>query len=147
MIRHARRSGALARNFELALGQGDAEHVDARDLVQEERHPAPAAADVENALAGLERELGGDMRLLVELGLLEAVLRVGEVGAAVLLVLVEEEFVELVAKVVVVRDVLARALQIVGVERLEQAFPALASTASCGPCPNPPSDWRRRSSA
>ena len=54
---------------------------------------------------GFKRELGGDMRLLVGLRLLEAVVGVGEVGAAVLLVVVEEEFVELVAEVVMVRDV------------------------------------------
>ena len=74
-------------------------------LVQVERRPAPAAADVEHALAGLQIELGGDMRLLVGLGLFEAVGGIGEVGAAVLPVVVEEEVVELVADVVMVGDV------------------------------------------
>ena len=97
VVRDAGRLGALARDLQLVLRQGDAEHVDAGDLVQIERHPAPAAADVEHALAGLERELGGDMRLLVRLRLLEAVGGVGEISAAVLPVVVEEEFVQLVA--------------------------------------------------
>ena len=52
-----------------------AEHVDARNLVQVERHAAPAAADVEHALPRLQVELGGDVRLLVGLRLLEAVVR------------------------------------------------------------------------
>ena len=71
MVRHAGRRRPLARDLQLVLGQGDAEHVDAGDLVQVQRHPAPAAADVEHPLPRLERELGGDMRLLVELRLLE----------------------------------------------------------------------------
>ena len=45
------------------------------------------------------------MRLLVGLRLLEAVARVGEIGAAILQVVVEEEVVELVADVVMVGDV------------------------------------------
>ena len=91
MVGNARLGGALAGDLQLVLRQGDAEHVDARDLVQIERHAAPAAADVEHALAGLERELGGDMRLLVGLGLLQAVAGVGEIGAAILQVVIEEE--------------------------------------------------------
>ena len=97
MVGDARLLGALARDLQLVLRQGDAEHVDAGDLVQIQRHPAPAAADVEHALPGLQRELGGDMRLLVGLRLLEAVAGIGEIGAAVLLVGVEEEVVQLVA--------------------------------------------------
>ena len=75
MVRHARGLGALARDLELVLRQRDPEHVDAGDLVQIQRHPAPAAADVEHALPRLQVELGGDMRLLVGLRLLEAVAR------------------------------------------------------------------------
>ena len=74
------------------------EHVDPGDLVEVERHPAPAAADVEHPLARLERELGGDVRLLVGLRLLEAVGGVGEISAAILAVGVEEEIVELVPR-------------------------------------------------
>jgi hypothetical protein len=114
-VRDAGGRGALASDLELVFGEGDPEHVDSRHLVQEQRHPAPAAADVEHALARLERELGGDVRLLVELRLLQGlVLRVGPVSAAVLLVGVEEEVVELVTEVVMMGDILARAAKIVG---------------------------------
>src|SRR5690242_21530792 len=54
------------------------------------------------------------MRLLVGLRLFEAVAGVGPVGAAVLFVRVEKEFVELVLQVVMMRDVLPRALEVVG---------------------------------
>ena len=49
--------------------------------VEIEREPAPAAADVEHAHARLEVELGGDVRLLVELRLLQAVGRVAIISA------------------------------------------------------------------
>ena len=110
MVRYTRRRGPLPSNLELVSGQGHPEHVDLCHLVHEQRHPAPAAADVEHPLARLEVELGGDMRFLVGLRLLKAVPRIGEIGTAVLLVVVEEEFVELVLEVVMVRDVLSCAL-------------------------------------
>jgi hypothetical protein len=56
-----------------------------------------------------QRQLGRNVGLLVELRLLQAVARVGEVGAAVLQVRVEEEPVEIVAEIIMVRDVAARA--------------------------------------
>src|ERR1700759_2851978 len=93
--------------------------------MQEQRPATPAASDVAHTRPRLARGLGRGMRVRVELRLLQAVLGVGEVSTAVLLVLVEEEFVELVAEVVMVRDILARALEVVGIERLEQALPAL----------------------
>src|SRR5215212_4715991 len=102
MIRSARRSSALASDLELMFGQSDSEHVDASDFVQIESHPAPSAADVENMLAGRQREFCRKMRFLVGLRLLEAVIRIREVGAAILLVLVEEEFVQLVLQIVMV---------------------------------------------
>ena len=107
-VGNAGRRGPLARDLELLLGQGDAEHVDVGDAVEIEREPAPAAADVEHPLARLEVQLGGDMGLLVELGLLEAVARIGEIAAAILQVGVEEEPVEVVAEVVMVGDVALR---------------------------------------
>ena len=87
---------APPRDLQLLLRQGDAGDVDPGDLVQIERHPAPAAADVEHSLARLQMQLGGDVRLLVGLRLFQAVGRVGEVSAAILAVGVEEEVVELV---------------------------------------------------
>ena len=94
-----------------------AEHVDVGDAVEVERRAAPAAADVEHPLAGLQRELGGDVRLLVRLRLLEAVGGVGEVGAAILQVVVEEEAVEVVAEVVMMRDVAPRRARLVAAEQ------------------------------
>ena len=145
---HGRRRPRLRRAARATLSCSSdsviAEHVDARDLVQIKRHPAPAAADVEHALAGLEVELGGDMRLLVGLRLLEAVGRIGEVSAAVLQVVVEEERVEVVADVVMVGDVAARLAQpgCAGTATLELAGLALAqSLAARRP---PPTAWRRR---
>ena len=48
------------------------------------------------------------MRFLVGLCLLQAVLGVGEVGATILKVVVEEERVKRIADVVMMRDVLVR---------------------------------------
>ncbi len=73
-----------------------------------ERHPAPAAADVEHLEPGPERQLGDDMRLLVDLRLFQAVGRIGEIGAAILAVAIEEEIVELGRQIVMVRDVALR---------------------------------------
>src|SRR5215204_3207957 len=53
------------------------------------------------------------MRLLVGLRLLQAVVRVGEISAAVLKVVVEEEAIEIVADVVMMGDVLARAPRLI----------------------------------
>ena len=71
----ARFLGAFAGDLELLLRQSDAEHVHVGDAVEVERHAAPAAADVEHLLSGLQVELGGDVRLLVLLRLLEGVRR------------------------------------------------------------------------
>ena len=69
-----------------------------------DREAAPAAADVEHALALLQRELAADQRELGLLGLLERRRAALEVGAAVGHRRVEEQREELVARVVVVAD-------------------------------------------
>ncbi len=61
------------------------------------------------------------MRLLVGLGLLQAVLRIGVVGAAILPVVVEEELVQLVLEVIMMGDV---ALRPGGAVAAEQPLPA-----------------------
>ena len=107
--------------------QRDPDHVDLGDLVEIERHSAPAAADVEDALARLEMQLGRDMRLLVRLRLFEAVGGIREIGAAVLHVGIEERLVQLVAQVVVMGDIAARSARVVAAdERLQLLEPALA---------------------
>ena len=95
-VGHAALQGAAARDGVLFLGEGDAGHVDAELLAEEQAHAAPARADVQHLLAGLQQHLGGDVLLLVELGLLERLLAGLEVGAGILPVAVEEEVVELV---------------------------------------------------
>ena len=105
----AQLGGALVGEFDLVRRQRDAEHVDVVMAVQIQSEPAPAAADVEHLHAGLEVQLGGDMRLLVELGLLEAVRGVAEIGAGILAVLVEEELVEPAGEIVGMLGVAARA--------------------------------------
>src|SRR4051812_43087359 len=62
--------GSRSCNLELPFGEGHPQNVDSGDLVHEERHAAPAATDVEDALAGLECELRRDVGFLVELRLL-----------------------------------------------------------------------------
>ena len=73
------------------------------------REAAPAAADIEHPEPRRQAELGRDMGHLVELGLLDRVGEIGEIAAAILEVGVEEEAVEVVADVVMVGDVVARA--------------------------------------
>ena len=99
--------GALVGEGDLVGRERDAEHVDVVMAVQVEREPAPAAADVEHLHARLEVQLAGDVRLLVELGLLEAVRGVEIVGAGILPVLVEEQLVEPPGQVVGVLGVRA----------------------------------------
>ena len=100
--------------------------------MQVQRHPAPAAADVEHPLPRRERELGGNMRLFVGLRLLEAVGGIGKVSAAVLLVVVEEEFVEFVAEVVMVRHVATRSRRVVAPELAHQALEIAAQRLGLG---------------
>ena len=98
------------RIFQLFLGQGDAGYVRPRDLVDVPRHATPAAADIEHALSRLEIELGGDMG---ELGLLrgiEAHRRIGEIGAGILAVGIEEQLVKPVVEIIMVGDVALRAV-------------------------------------
>ena len=97
--------GALGGDAVLLLAEGDAGDVGAADAGEVERHAAPAAADVEDAGAGADQELGGDQPLLGELGLVERHAGALEEGAGILHVAVEEEPVEPLVEVVVVGDV------------------------------------------
>ena len=108
--------GALGGDAVLLLAEGDAGDVGAADPREVERHAAPAAADVEDARAGADQQLGGDQPLLGELRLVERHVGALEVGAGILHVAVEEEPVEPLVEVVVVRDVGARRLDADGAE-------------------------------
>ena len=94
--------GSLARERGLRLRERDPDHVHAVVLRCMEREAAPAAADVEHALAVPERELRADQLQLGVLGLLERGRSLGEQRAAVGHRLAEHEPEEVVGNVVVV---------------------------------------------
>ena len=126
--------GALGGDAVLLLGEGDAGDVGAGDAGEVERHAAPAAADVEDAGAGADEELGGDQALLGELGLVERHVGPLEVGAGILHVAVEEEAVEPLVEVVVVGDVGARRLEADGAQdgRVGDAAPEVVDPGEGG---------------
>src|ERR671932_1564173 len=88
----------------LRLGERDADRADAVAGGGVEQQRAPAAADVEEALAGPQAQLAADELELALLGRLERLVRVGEVGARVDHARAEEQLVEAVRDVVVVTD-------------------------------------------
>ncbi len=65
------------------------------------------------------------MRFLVRLGLLEAVGGIGEVGAAILQVVVEKQAIEVVADIIMVSDIAPRGFGVVASKQVEQALLAL----------------------
>ena len=103
-VADAGRLGPLARDPRLRLRQGDADDLDAVAGGGVGREAAPAAADVEDPLAGLERQLRADHLELRLLRLLERRRAPREDRAAVGHRLVEEEREELGRQVVVVAD-------------------------------------------
>ncbi len=112
--RHALRLGAALRHRMLLPAQGDAGHRQPRRHVGEaQAQAAPATADVQQPPALGQVELGGDVRLLGRLGLLQSDVRRGEVGAGILHVRIQEAGVQLVRQVVVVRHVAPRRAAIV----------------------------------
>ena len=105
--------GPLVRQFPLFCRQGDALYLDILERGEIQRHTAPAAADIEDLVAGFQVHLGGDQPLLVALRRLECVVRAFEKSAGILHVPVEEEFVELVSQIVMMRDILPRLADLV----------------------------------
>ena len=98
---------------DLLLRDVEAAHAYAVVLGHEQREPAPAAAGLDDALAGLQLQLAADVMHLRLLRLLDRHGRIGEVGARVLQRLaIEPQLVEIVAEVVVVMDVALRVVQI-----------------------------------
>lgn len=101
-----------------------------------ERHgePAPPAAYVEYPGARPEIELGGDVRLLRRLGRFQRHFGIGEVGAAILEILVEEEPVEVFRQVIVMRDVAARLADRIGARKhSRRQLAGSAENAGAGP--------------
>ena len=104
---------ALARALigdRMLLGRKrDAGHLHVEEVGKENAEAAPAGADVEDVLAGLERKLGGEMALLGPLRFFETGARPVEIGAGILHVGIEEEAVDAPVEIVVVLDVAPRA--------------------------------------
>ena len=105
MIRYACIEGALAGDGKLLFRQSNAGDVDATFPVQIQRHTAPAATDIQHLHTGFQSELGGDVRLLVLLRLVEILMDAIPVGAAILAVLVQKQIVERARKIIMMRDI------------------------------------------
>src|SRR4051812_9298112 len=105
--------GQVARALRLRLGERDPGHVDAVARGGVDGEAPPAAADVEDALAALEPELGADELELGLLGLLERRRAAREDRAGVGARRAEEQLEELVGDVVVVAHRAAVALDAV----------------------------------
>ncbi len=136
LVGHPRRLGAFLAEGDLVGRQRDAEHLAAIGAVQIEREPPPAAAEIEHAhvrpVLGGDGELGGDMRLLVELRLFQADIGRPVIAHGVLSVLVEEQLVEPAGKIVGVLGIPARlAAQIDPVGPGDRALERLAQRAPC----------------
>jgi hypothetical protein len=99
--------GARTGDGELLFRQRDAGDVGAAMLGEIKGKAAPAGADVEDALAGFDVKLGGDVALLGELRLVQRLPRPLKIGARILLVVVEKQVVEPPVEIVVMRDVAA----------------------------------------
>jgi hypothetical protein len=126
---HSALLGAAAGDRQLLARERDAaDPASAGDLLCVDAKATPATADVEDAHAGLDRQLGEDVPLLDQLRLFQRHVRPLEIGAGVLPVLVKEEIVEAAVDVVVVRDVLVRP-----VDRIARG-PGPEQTAEQGRC-------------
>ena len=94
----------LNRILVLCLGQRDAMRRDAVVHRRVAQQAAPATADIEKPLARLKTQLPADHVELVVLRLGQGVVPVGEIGAGVLHLRIEEEGVEVVANIIVELD-------------------------------------------
>ena len=102
--------GPLVREFVLLLGERDAVHLAIIPPGQKQSHAAPAAADVEHPQAGaIQQQFGGDVILLVALRLLQRVVVMAKIRAGIMPLLVQEQLVEGIGKIVMMRRVFARA--------------------------------------
>ncbi len=122
--------GALAADAELFGRDVDGGDVRAGRLRDMEGESAPAAADLGDGHAGLEGELGGGVDELLLLRLFErVVLGIGDIGAGVLHVPVEEEAVDVRRDVVMRAGVLRGGADRIGLVPAAQPAPELAQRA------------------
>ena len=74
--------------------------------------PTPAGTDIQHGqIRTIEAELGGNVPLLGNLCLFQRCVRMRKIGAGILAVAIEEQTVETAVQVIVVRDILARAMR------------------------------------
>ena len=97
--------GAFSRALDLLARQRHAGDVGAAEFGEVERKPAPAAADVEHAMALADQELRGKVPLLGELRVVERLVGRLEIGAGVLPVRIEEKRIQPAVEIVMMRDV------------------------------------------
>ena len=108
-VGHSGRGDAFAGEGGLFLRQGNAGHAHVVVLGQMDCHPAPSAADIQHLVACAQRQFPGDMRQLRPLRLGQRHVVAGPVGTGILPVLgIQHQRVEIIADVVVMRDVLLR---------------------------------------
>ena len=111
--------GALVSDFMLLLRERDSGDLGAMLSGEVKPKPAPSAADIEDTVAGFQKKLGGDERLLVSLCGFQAVIRMPEISAGILTVGVQEQVVKRARQVIVMRYVTSRPL-----DRIELRQPA-----------------------
>ena len=95
---------ALAGQRQLLAAEGDAEHPGAELAGGEAGQSAPTAADIQQAVAGLEPQLAADQAQLGLLRLVDSLFAGLEIGTGIDHVAVQPELVEVVGQVIVVGD-------------------------------------------
>ncbi len=131
-VLQARALHALGGQVELVLRQRDAHALRAELLRRAQHQRAPAAADVEQALARLQLDLAQDVVDLLHLRLVQCLVAVLEVGAGIDYVLVQPLAVEGVGDVVVVLDGLGIGLARVSEAALDAAHQAILGLGVVG---------------
>ena len=89
----------------LLLRQGDAGNACTAHFGKIEGEPAPARTDVEYVVIVSYQKLGREMPLLGELRVVERLIGIFEIGAAVLPVGIEKKRVELPVEIIMMRHV------------------------------------------
>src|SRR5262249_24165157 len=98
-----------SRHRQLLVRQCDPGGVRPADFSKVGPQPAPAAANVENALVGFQQELRSEMTFFRELCVVERLVRALEIGATILAVGVKEERIKMSVEVIVMRNIAPRA--------------------------------------
>src|SRR5438270_5026370 len=113
MIAQARFERTLVGDRDLLFRQRHPRNIRAGEAREVEAETTPSATDVEHVLAGLDGEFGRDVPLLCELRFLEGLCIMLEIGTGILPIFIQEERIELVSNVVMMRDIAPGTLRIV----------------------------------